>query len=76
MAGKLIQTTVDDSVLRKLDALARACGHRRAGYLRHLVEKHVQALTPKLAKITRSTSPLDYLDPLPGKPDVSRRLRR
>jgi hypothetical protein len=67
MPGKLIQTTVDASVLRKLDALARAQGHRRASYLRHLVELHVLALTPKLAKITRSTSLLDNLTPLPSE---------
>jgi hypothetical protein len=62
MSGKLIQTTVDASTLRKLDALAKARGHKRASYLRHLVEMHVQALTPELSKITRATSPLDYLD--------------
>lgn len=47
--GALIQTTVSLPTLRKLDALARACGHKRAGYLRHLVELHVRALPPKLA---------------------------
>lgn len=75
MPGKLIQTTIDPSVLKKFDALAKARGHRRASYLRYLVEIHVQALTPELSKITRSTSPLDYLDPMTGKPDESRKRR-
>lgn len=61
MPGRLIQTTVDANSLKKLDALARATGHKRASYLRHLVEMHVQALTPQLSKITRSSSPLDGL---------------
>jgi hypothetical protein len=76
MPGKLIQTTVDDKVLRKLDALAKACGHRRASYLRLLVEVHVRALTPRLAKITRSTSPLDNLNPLLGETERPRGRRR
>jgi predicted DNA-binding protein len=46
----LIQTVVKPAVLRKLDALARATGHTRASYLRHLVELHVRAINPKLAK--------------------------
>jgi hypothetical protein len=45
----LIQTIVDPTVLRKLDALAKATGHKRASYLRHLVETHVKAVTPRLA---------------------------
>lgn len=45
----LIQTVVSPPVLRKLDALAKATGHKRASYLRHLVETHVKAVTPKLA---------------------------
>jgi hypothetical protein len=76
MQGKLIQTTVASSVLRKLDALARAQGHRRASYLRHLVEMHVQALTPKLAKITGSTSPLDNLSTLLGNTGKPRGVRK
>jgi len=47
-AGKrkmhLVQTVLDPTTLRKLDALARAAGHKRAGYLRHLVEMHIQDL--------------------------------
>ena len=39
----LVQTVLDLPVLRKLDALARAAGHKRAGYLRHIVELHVVA---------------------------------
>ena len=46
---RLVQTTVDPTVLRKLDALARATGHKRASYLRHLIELHVKALSPTLA---------------------------
>jgi hypothetical protein len=74
MTRKLIQTTVDAPVCKQLDALARAGGHRRASYLRHLVELHVRALTPELAKITRSTIPLDDLDHL--LPDVPRHYHR
>ena len=37
----LVQTVLDLPVLRKLDALAKAAGHKRAGYLRHIVEMHV-----------------------------------
>lgn len=62
MSGRLIQTTVSEDVLRKFDALAKVGGHRRASYLRHLVELHVRALSPRLAKVTRSTSPLDAVD--------------
>ena len=46
----LVQTVVDEPVLRKLDALAKATGHKRAGYLRHLIEMHVEALTPQMAR--------------------------
>jgi hypothetical protein len=76
MPGKLIQTTVDDKVLRKLDALAKACGHRRASYLRLLLEVHVKALTPKLARITQSTNPLDNLNHLLGETERPRGRRR
>ena len=46
----LIQTVVRPTVLRQLDALAKATGHTRASYLRHLVELHVKAINPRLAK--------------------------
>jgi hypothetical protein len=75
MEGKLIQTTVAPGVLRKLDILARAQGHRRASYLRHLVELHVQSLTPKLLKITSKTSPLDEVGSLLNVPDNRKRRR-
>lgn len=61
MPSKLVQTTIDDDVLKKFDVLAKIQGHKRASYLRHLIEIHVKALTPQLAKITKSTSPLDSL---------------
>lgn len=64
MPGKLIQTTIDEATVRKLDALARAQGHKRASYLRHLVELHVRALSPRLLKITRDTNPLDLVTPV------------
>lgn len=38
----LVQTVLDLPVLRKLDALAKSAGHKRAGYLRHIVEMHVK----------------------------------
>lgn len=59
MKRSLIQTTVDSPTLRKLDALARTCGHKRAGYLRHLVEVHVRSLPPRLARALARPSPLD-----------------
>ena len=48
--SRLLQTVVRPTVLRQLDALARATGHTRASYLRHLVELHVKAINPRLAK--------------------------
>jgi len=48
--SRLLQTVVRPTVLRQLDALAKATGHTRASYLRHLVELHVRAINPKLAK--------------------------
>ena len=48
--SRLLQTVVRPTVLRQLDALARATGHTRASYLRHLIELHVQAINPRLAK--------------------------
>ena len=54
----LVQTVVDEPVLRKLDALAKATGHKRAGYLRHLIEMHVEALTPQMAKTFAMTQNL------------------
>lgn len=58
-SSRLIQTVVNPSVLRQFDALARATGHTRASYLRHLVELHVRAINPKLAKAlaTRKARP-------------------
>ena len=61
MPGRLIQTTVSEKVLRKLDALAKVQGHKRASYLRHLVETHVQALAPSIARSTMGNSPLDLV---------------
>ena len=49
-SSRLIQTVVKPATLHQLDALARATGHTRASYLRHLVEMHVRAINPKLAK--------------------------
>ena len=40
-SSRLIQTVVKPTVMRQLDSLARATGHTRASYLRHLVELHV-----------------------------------
>lgn len=61
MPGKLIQTTVDAYVCTQLDALAKCGGHKRASYMRHLIEMHVKALSPKLLKITKSTNSLDSM---------------
>jgi predicted DNA-binding protein len=49
-SSRLIQTIVRPTILRQLDALARATGHTRASYIRHLVELHVKAINPRLAK--------------------------
>jgi hypothetical protein len=43
----LIQTHVSRTVLRKLDTLAKQNGHKRAGYLRYIVELHIGVLTPQ-----------------------------
>ena len=48
--SSLVQTVVAPAVVRKLDKLARATGHTRASYLRYLIEMHVRALNPQLAK--------------------------
>ena len=48
--SRLIQTVVKPEVLHKLDSLAKATGHTRASYLRHLIELHVEALNPELAR--------------------------
>lgn len=48
--SSLIQTVVQPAVVRKLDKLAKATGHTRASYLRYLIEMHVHALDPRLAK--------------------------
>ncbi|HVP23330.1 MAG TPA: hypothetical protein VMS77_05405 [Conexivisphaerales archaeon] len=58
----LIQTKVSKETLKALDALARAVGHKRAGYLRHLVEVHVRAIEPKLLASLSKTRP-DVLSP-------------
>ena len=54
-SSRLIQTVVRPTVLRQLDALAKATGHTRASYLRHLVELHVKAINPRLAKALART---------------------
>ena len=46
----LVQTVVSWKVLKKLDALAKATGHKRASYVRHLIEMHVKAVDPRLAR--------------------------
>lgn len=47
---KLVQTQVNATTLRKLDALARARGVKRAAYLRQLIVTHVRALKPALLR--------------------------
>jgi hypothetical protein len=42
----LLQTQVDESVASQFDKLAKSNGHRRAGYLRFIVEKLVGAVPP------------------------------
>jgi len=51
----LLQTQVDLVVATQFDALARANGHKRAAYLRHLIELHVNALTPELLRALKRT---------------------
>jgi len=43
----LLQTQVGVAVAAQFDALAHANGHKRAAYCGHLVELHVEALTPE-----------------------------
>ncbi len=38
----LVQTVLSLPILKQLDALAKVAGHKRAGYLRHIVELHVE----------------------------------
>jgi hypothetical protein len=47
---QLVQTQVNKTTLRKLDALARARGVTRAAYLRQLIMVHVRALKPALLR--------------------------
>jgi hypothetical protein len=53
----LMQTHIEPSIARKLDALARAAGNTRAGYLRLLIELHVRAITPRLLRSLAKTLP-------------------
>lgn len=59
----LVQTTVEKKILRALDSLARSSGHKRAGYLRHLIELHVKAIKPKLLVSLSKTRPDELLTP-------------
>jgi predicted DNA-binding protein len=43
----LVQTHVSPTVSRRLDAMAKNNGHKRASYLRYLIETHVGALNPR-----------------------------
>ena len=43
----LLQTQVDETVGRLFDKLAKTHGHKRAGYLRFVVEKLVATPGPK-----------------------------
>lgn len=49
----LLQTRVATSVARKLDTLAKTNGHKRAGYLRHMVEVHVKTMFVKSSPAPR-----------------------
>lgn len=44
--GRLVQTIVTPQTVRKLTHLAKATGHTKASYLRHLIELHLQAMYP------------------------------
>jgi len=52
----LAQAAITPSTMRKLSSLARARGCSRAAYLRHLVEMHVRAVTPKLLRALELSS--------------------
>jgi hypothetical protein len=56
-AQVLIQTHVSRAVTRKLDALAKKNGHKRAGYLRYIVELHVGVLDPQPNPTPHKTEP-------------------
>lgn len=53
----LLQAWVTIPVGKKFEALARAQGHKKAGYLRHLVELHVDAMAPKLLRALMKAQP-------------------
>ena len=53
----LVQTNVNRDIARQLDALAKATGHKRASYVRYLIELHVKALTPRLARALKRSQP-------------------
>ena len=55
----LVQTNVSLAIARQLDALAKATGHKRASYVRYLIELHVKALTPRLARALKQSQPKD-----------------
>ena len=54
---ELVQTHLRPQLAKKLDALARAAGNTRAGYLRHLIEMHVDAINPRLLRALARTMP-------------------
>jgi hypothetical protein len=61
---KLAQTTLSATALKKLDALARAVGSTRAAYLRHLIQSHVKAMSPKILSSISSSAPDLIYDPV------------
>lgn len=51
----LVQTHVSPTVAHKLDAIAKDYGHKRASYLRYLIEQHVVALDFQHTSTSRKT---------------------
>jgi len=40
----LVQTTVKASVLKKINAVAKTTGRTRSGYLRHILDQHMEPI--------------------------------
>jgi predicted DNA-binding protein len=51
----LVQALVEPSTLRKLDALAKTRHCKRATYVRHVLETHVQSVTPEILRSLEQT---------------------
>ena len=76
----VVQTKISASTLRKLDALAKADGKSRAGYLRHLIIHHIKAVTEQdaedLAIVKARLAKIDSGETIPLSLEEAFRRRR